>query len=52
MIHEAYMPVNRCPDFHCVRTGVRAGPPEVAQEALAVLKSSFRFLFLFGISEV
>ena len=21
MIHEAYMPVYRCPDFHCVRAG-------------------------------
>ena len=23
MIHEAYMPVYRFPDFHCVRAGVR-----------------------------
>ena len=42
MIREAYMPVYRCPDFHCVRAGVRvygrAGPPEVVQEALADLK--------------
>ena len=36
MIHEAYMPVYRCPDFHCV---VRTGPPEVVQEALADLKN-------------
>ena len=35
MIHEAYMPVYRCPDFHCV---VRTGSPEVVQEALADLK--------------
>ena len=35
MIHEAYMPVYRCPDFHCVH----AGSPEVVQEALADLKS-------------
>ena len=34
MIHEAYMPVYRCPDFHCVH----AGSPEVVQEALADLK--------------
>ena len=34
MIHEAYMPVYRCPDFHCAG----AGPPEVVQEALADLK--------------
>ena len=34
MIYEAYMPVYRCPDFHCVRTG----SPEVVQEALADLK--------------
>ena len=38
MIHETYMPVYRCPDFHCVRTGGRAGSPEVVQEALADLK--------------
>ena len=37
MIHEAYMPVYRCPDFHCV---VRTGSPEVVQEALADLKRS------------
>ena len=36
MIHEAYMPVYRCPDFHCV---VRTGSPEVVQEALADLKT-------------
>ena len=35
MIHEAYMPIYRCPDFHCAG----AGPPEVVQEALADLKS-------------
>ena len=38
MIHEAYMPVYRCPDFHCVRVYGRTGPPEVVQEALADLK--------------
>ena len=40
MIHEAYMPVYRCPDFHCV---VRTGSPEVVQEALADLKSKVLF---------
>ena len=40
MIHEAYMPVYRCPDFHCGRVRGCAGPPEVVQEALADLKNS------------
>ena len=40
MIHEAYMPVYRCPDFHCAG----AGSPEVVQEALADLKSVIIFL--------
>ena len=35
MVHEAYMPVYRCPDFHCAG----AGSPEVVQEALADLKT-------------
>ena len=38
MILEAYMPVYRCPDFHCVRVYGQTGPPEVVQEALADLK--------------
>ena len=48
MIHEAYMPVYRCQDFHCVRMGVRVDQiwSEVVQEALADLKTvgiSFKF---------
>ena len=42
MIHEAYMPVYMGSRFLAragVRTGVRAGPPEVVQEALADLKT-------------
>ena len=42
MIHEAYMPVYRCPDFHCVRVG----SPEVVQEALADLKMEMHFYFV------
>ena len=34
MIHEAYMPVYRCPDFYWGDTG----SPEVVQEVLADLK--------------
>ena len=37
MIHEAYMPVYMGSRFS-LRTGARAGPPEVVQEALADLK--------------
>ena len=37
MIHEAYMPVYIGSRFS-LRTGARAGPPEVVQEALADLK--------------
>ena len=40
MIHEAYMPVYRCPDFHCIRVYVRTGSPEVVQEAIVDLKTS------------
>ena len=46
MIHEASMPVYRCPDFHCVRAGGCAGSPEVVQEALADLKTSYIMLIL------
>ena len=40
MIHEAYMPVYMGSRFS-LRTGARAGPPEVVQEALADLKSVY-----------
>ena len=40
MIHEAYMPVYIGSRFS-LRTGGRAGPPEVVQEALADLKKTF-----------
>ena len=39
MIHEAYMPVYIGSRFS-LRTGTRAGPPEVVQEALTDLKNS------------
>ena len=57
MIHEAYMPVYMGSRFS-LRTGARAGPPEVVQEALADLKSPktdhfshihLVFSYLFGI---
>ena len=41
MIHEAYMPVYIGSRFS-LRTGARAGPPEVVQEALADLKTIIR----------
>ena len=48
MIHEAYMPVYIGSRFS-LRTGARAGPPEVVQEALADLKN---ISFLLGMSLV
>ena len=42
MIHEAYMPVYMGSRFS-LPSGVRVGPPEVVQEALADLKRKDRF---------
>ena len=42
MIHEAYMPLYIGSRFS-LRTGARAGPPEVVQEALADLKKVTKY---------
>ena len=47
MFREAYVPVNRCPDFHCGRVQ----QPESVQEALADLKIII-MLFRFCVNEI
>ena len=51
MIHEAYMPVYMGSRFS-LRTGVRAGPPEVVQEALADLKTILLSHMIFSVKVV